>query len=262
MATVNLQPPIRPEAAPPQHDDFSLARRTFSVLSIATAAALLVANIFRLSCAPGVFQWWLLPIIVAGMAAADFLSGLIHWSADTWGSESMLFIGRRLLHPFRVHHVNPDDFLRRRFIDTNGDVAFLAIPILIAMLLLPLQGTPHIAAAVFMVAFCAIGLLTNQVHQWAHMPDPPGLVRVLQDWEIILSRGAHRQHHAPPYAANYCIATGWCNRPLSAIDFFRRLEHTVTFITGLRPRDDDEAFQAKIDTLPVPHWEKAGGRHV
>ena len=73
------------------------------------------------------------------VAAADFASGLVHWGADTWGRADLPVIGPRLLVPFRVHHVNPDDFLRRRFVDTNGDVAALAIPLLLALLRMPLE---------------------------------------------------------------------------------------------------------------------------
>lgn len=91
-------------------------------------------------------------------------------------------------------------------------------------------------------------MLTNQVHQWAHQPRPPAVVRVLQSCRLILGREAHSRHHRPPYAANYCIATGWCNRPLAAIRFFRRLERAVTILTGLRPRQDDAAFQADVET--------------
>ncbi|MBI3865840.1 MAG: carotenoid synthesis regulator CarF, partial [Planctomycetia bacterium] len=228
----------------PQHDDFSLPRRAFSIASIAIATGLLLWNIVRLASVEDLWNWWTPLVIAAGMLAADFLSGMIHWAADTWGSETMPVIGRRLLHPFRVHHVNPDDFLRRRFIDTNGDVAFLAIPVLIAALSLPAGGAWLGIPAVFVTACCAIGLLTNQVHQWAHMSRPPLVVRVLQDSGIILGRGAHRRHHTYPYAANYCISTGWCNRPLASIDFFRRLERAVTLVTGLVPRHDDDEFQS------------------
>lgn len=248
-------------AALPRHDDFSFSRRAFSVLSIAAAACLLLWNVIRLSNTTAVSPRWLPPVILGGMLAADFLSGLVHWAADTWGSETMPVIGRRLLHPFRVHHVNPDDFLRRRFIDTNGDVAFMSLPILIALLALPLENTWQVVAAVFATAFCAIGLLTNQVHQWAHMPDPPRLVRALQDWGMILGRAAHHRHHAPPYATNYCIATGWCNRPLSAIDFFRRLERAVTALCGLKPRDDEATFQSQINRALTSDSADTGGRN-
>ena len=43
-------------------------------------------------------------------------------------SETMPILGRRLLRPFRVHHVTPDDFLRRGFLTVNGDVALISIP--------------------------------------------------------------------------------------------------------------------------------------
>jgi ubiquitin-conjugating enzyme E2 variant len=157
----------------------------------------------------------------------------------------MPVIGRRFLHPFRVHHVNPADFLRRRFIDTNGDVALLMIPVLGIALALPLDGQAGLNALAFLGTFGAVGLLTNQVHQWAHMLRPPALVRLLQHYRLILTREAHARHHRPPFAANYCIATGWCNRPLAAIRFFRRLERAVTWLTGLAPQQDDVAFRAK-----------------
>ena len=53
---------------------------------------------------------------------------------------------------------------------------------------------------------------------------------------------------------NYCIATGWCNAPLTAGDAFRRLQRVVTRWTGLVPRADDEAFaetgQAAVQVGP------------
>ena len=79
------------------------------------------------------------------MTAADFASGVIHWGADTWGRDDYPVIGRRLLVPFRVHHVNPDDLLRRRFVDANGDAAFLVIPVLIALGMLPLDHSWSVA---------------------------------------------------------------------------------------------------------------------
>jgi ubiquitin-conjugating enzyme E2 variant len=232
----------------PQHDKISLSRQVFSALCVLTSAGLLVVSAVRFALTLELFPWWLPLALAAGLMAADFVSGVVHWAADTWGSTTMPLIGRRLLHPFRVHHVNPDDFLRRSFFDTNGDTAVITIPFLIVALLLPLDAVGGPFAVVFLLAFCAIGLLTNQVHQWAHMPDPPRPVRLLQDCGLILGRAAHRRHHTEPYVANYCIATGWCNRFLTAIEFFPRCERAITLLTGLTPRTDEAEFHAAHGT--------------
>lgn len=249
---------VAAEPALPRHDDFTIARRCAEAACIAAAVGLLGWHLARLASTPGIVRWWLPLAALAGALAADIVSGLIHWTADTWGSEAMPVLGRRFVRPFRVHHVNPDDFLRRNFLDTNGDVAAIVAGFLTAGLLLPLGVAWGRAAAVALVAFCAVGLPTNQVHQCAHMPRPPRLVRWLQDRHLILSRRDHLRHHRAPYAAHYCIATGWLNRPLEAIGFFRRLEDLVTSLTGIRPRSDDLAFQESVESqLVAAHTGRA-----
>jgi plasmanylethanolamine desaturase len=229
----------------PRHDEFSLGRRAAEVLAIATAVLLLAVQFVRVLEMPA-HEWWLPVVFVAGAFWADFVSGLVHWSADSWGRETLPLIGRRLLRPFRVHHVNPDDFTRRRFLDVNGDVAMIVVPFLLTMFGFPLEHEWGRMAQVFGFAFCLAGIPTNQVHQWAHMRRPPAFVRCLQRTGIILSRREHSRHHVAPFAQHYCIATGWCNRGLAAIDFFPKLERLITRLTGLQPRDDDSAFQASV----------------
>lgn len=230
----------------PAHDELSLLTRTIEVLSIVAAAGLLVTNIARLLSAREALAAWMPLTILAGVVLADFISGVVHWTADTWGSETMPVLGRRFLRPFRVHHVNPDDFLRRNFVDTNGDVCMLVIPFLLAALLIPLGSALGQLVAGIALGFCAGGMPTNQVHQWAHMPDPPGIVRWLQRSGLLLSQPQHARHHTAPYVANYCIATGWCNRALTAIRFFPAMERIVSWATGLEPRGDDHHFHVRL----------------
>src|SRR5687767_2822869 len=194
-------------------DDLTRAQRIVSSLAIAVAVGLLVACGYRLFTGVDLWQWWVPLACVGGIAAADFGSGLVHWAADTWGRDDLPVIGSRLLVPFRVHHVNPDDFVRRRFVDTNGDVAFLTVPALAGLLAVPLGTTWGGPAAVFGFALCGLGMMTNQIHQWAHMPSPPRPIRVLQDCGMVLGRAGHAAHHERPYDVHYCITTGWCNRP-------------------------------------------------
>lgn len=226
----------------PEHDVLSLRTRILEVLCIVTATGLLGYHLYRFFSAPDILNWWALFATLLGLILADFASGVIHWIADTWGSETMPVLGRRFLRPFRVHHVNPDDFLKRNFIDTNGDVAMISLPFLLLIFFIPLDNVWGQAAAAFMIAYCACALPTNQVHQWAHMSHPPGLVRWLQQRGLLLSREQHQLHHTSPFAMNYCISTGWCNHLLTAISFFPTMEWLISRLTGVQPRSDDQIF--------------------
>ncbi len=230
----------------PQHDELSWVTRGIELSCIVVAVSLLGWHGVRFARMDGLWTWWLPLVAAAGMLSADLSSGLVHWTADTWGKETMPILGRRFLRPFRVHHVNPHDFLRRDVIDTNGDVAMIVIPFLAAAFAIPLSEPWGRAAAVYLVSFCLCGLPTNQVHQWAHMTTPPRWVDWLQRRGILLSREAHARHHAAPYVVNYCITTGWCNTVLARLDFFRRLERLVTRVTGLPARGDDQAFAESV----------------
>jgi ubiquitin-conjugating enzyme E2 variant len=233
----------------PAHDAIGNLTRVAEISFIVLAATLLVANVVRAAAAGVLLRWWTPLVVVIAACAADFVSGLVHWAADTWFSETMPVLGRRFLRPFRVHHVNPDDFLRRGFADCNGDVAMLNTPILAAALVIPVATDGWAALSLALTAFAATSLPTNQVHQWAHMPVPPAPVQWLQHCELILSREDHARHHQEPYVANYCIATGWCNRWLSAVGFFPACERVITRCFGLEPRADERTFQQRMRSV-------------
>jgi ubiquitin-conjugating enzyme E2 variant len=160
--------------------------------------------------------------------------------ADTWGRETMPVLGPRFLRPFRVHHVNPEDFLRRAFVDTNGDVALMTLPLLVGVFFCPVDLVSGRLLAVLGVSLSVWSLPVNQIHQWAHMRQPPAWVGWLQTRGVMLNRQDHQRHHVAPHELNYCILTGWCNPPLAAMRFFPRVEWLVTRVTGAQPRDDAE----------------------
>jgi plasmanylethanolamine desaturase len=226
----------------PAHDEIGWGQRAFEAACIAGAAVLICIHAGRLISVKDHWSWPLIAAIATGGLFADFMSGMIHWFADTWFHETMPILGRRLLRPFRVHHVNPADFLRRSFIDTNGDVSMVCILFLLAIYACPLESAAGLWWAVFLFSSTIVAWPTNQVHQWAHMQHPPRLAGWLQRAGIILDGPSHRLHHRLPYTEYYCIATGWLNRPLTAIQFFRRLEALITWLTGLEPREDDTKF--------------------
>jgi plasmanylethanolamine desaturase len=209
---------------------------------ILLAVILLLAVTLRVSRRIDRLHWWIPVGLLIGVVVADFASGLVHWAADTWGRADMPVIGRRVLLPFRVHHVNPEDILRRSFLDANGDVAAVTVPALIGLLFVPVDNEAGQIVSVAGIGGCAIGMLTNQIHQWAHRPSPPRSVRVLQALRLVLRPGDHARHHTNPFDRHYCITTGWCNAPLEAIGFFRRLETAVAALTGIRPREDEASL--------------------
>ena len=117
---------------------------------------------------------------------------------------------------------------------------------LLTLLAVPTDSGWGAASLVFGFAFCAVGVFTNQIHQWAHTPSPPRAVRLLQDCGVLLGRVAHSAHHDRPYNGHYCITTGWCNRPLQAIEFFRRMELAITAVTRAVPRHDDRRYETQF----------------
>ena len=231
-----------------------------SAVSIAAAAVLAVAHGIRLVSEIDVSHWWIPLALVSGAVAADFSSGVVHWAADTWGRDDLPVVGPRLLVPFRVHHINPSDFVSRPFVDTNGEVALPAALTLAGAFAIPLHTGWGLFAAVFVQAFCSVGMLTNHIHQWAHRPQVSAPVRLAQRAGLILGPSAHAVHHLRPYHARYCIATGWCNAALDRMGFFRRLEALISWLTGVRPRQDDRRYEQRYRSdTSRPEVFDAGG---
>jgi hypothetical protein len=235
-------PPVVAESGPGQ-------RRLFTS-AIGLAYLLVAALVVRLVTESTLAPWWTVCAVVVGLVAADFLSGIVHWSADTWGRDDLPVIGRLLLVPFRVHHVNPDDFRTRRFVDVNGDVALVAVPILAALQTVGPDTAMSGAAVAFGLSFCTAAMLTNQIHQWAHMEAPPRAVRILQKCGLLLGPSSHAAHHLRPFDVRYCITTGWCNRPLERLRFFRTLETIVTRVTCAQPRQGDRQYEEQYGLSP------------
>ena len=251
---------VRQTVELPGHYELTRSQWIFSFLALAAAFALLAALGFRIATRADLWRWWIPVSFVAGIAVADLASGLIHWGADTWGTDDLPLIGHRLLVPFRIHHVNPDDFLRRRFIDTNGDVAAVALPVLLALNAVACETVWGAFVTVFGLGFCGIGIFTNQIHQWSHMRSPPRPIRVLQDCGLLLGREEHAKHHEGAYDVHYCITTGWCNRPLERVGAFRHLESAIAGVTGARPRCDDRRYEGRYGGPLSPPEAREHGR--
>jgi plasmanylethanolamine desaturase len=212
----------------------------FEFLSVVLAVGFIIAHLVMLSQHRLAWNAWMLLAIVIAWPAADFASGFVHWLADTWGTEKFPFLGPRFIKPFRVHHETPTSFLKCTFFDTNGDTCLIALPVLCSLWWLPTGTEWGLTILTFGVFFCAFAIPTNQIHQWAHMADPPQWVQILQRMGLILSHDKHSLHHSEPYDGYYCITTGFCNRWLERLKFFRHLEKMITSLTGITPRLEEQ----------------------
>ena len=220
-------------------DEYSAAHRALELAAIGAFASLALFLVARIVAAAGSSDLWLIGAALAtGYVIADFMSGLIHWLFDTWGSVDTPVLGRSFIRPFREHHWDEKAITRHDFIETNGNNCLASLPVLLgACFISPTTGIGIFAAAFLLFTSLSV-VATNQFHKWAHIEKPGRFVELLQKGHLILPSGHHRVHHAAPYQTHYCITTGWLNPLLSSTDFYRRMERAITTLTGAKPRKD------------------------
>jgi len=232
------------------------AAEKFWVLCVILLVPFAMCNLFIHS------TWFSIPILICGglcgILFSDFMSGLVHWAADTWGNLEWPFVGGTFIRSFREHHISPSAMCNHDWIETNGDNFMLVVLPLYLLsrkdyYLNSQDGTVplwDLFTAMFWLT-TAIGIsLTNQFHKWSHTMKPPALVTLLQRYWIILPKSNHSLHHRPAFDGYYCITTGWLNPLLDKTKFWRHAEYIVYKITGLIPREDDWKWTGLVNETP------------
>ncbi|XP_057364641.1 plasmanylethanolamine desaturase 1-like isoform X1 [Daphnia carinata] len=231
---------------------YTKGKRFQETFSVVIAVALMVIDLCYLIY---YFQLQSIGVILlsgcAGILSADFSSGLLHWAADTWGSVDLPVVGKNFIRPFREHHIDPTAITRHDFIETNGDnFMVIILPLGIMASRFSTYSSDQIAHSYawywYLFLFSVFVCVTNQIHKWSHMyTGLPNWVQCLQDCHIILPRKHHRKHHESPHETFFCITTGWLNRPLEIVKFWKILEYLVESATGQKPRADDFKWAEK-----------------
>ena len=186
--------------------------------------------------------------LIYGVVLADFISGMVHWGADTWGSVDLPYIGKAFIRPFREHHVDPTAMTRHDFCETNGDNFLAVTPTAVWYIYTFFTADTEFLIQNYrfelsMFSLAIFLVFTNQIHKWSHIYyGLPAGVEWLQKLHIILPRTHHRIHHIAPHETYFCITTGWLNWPLEKIKFFPTLEWIIEAITGVPPRRDDRMW--------------------
>jgi hypothetical protein len=158
--------------------------------------------------------------LVLGWLAADFIGGVLHYVED----RQMLpaFLDRHIGLPNRLHHVDPKGVARDpNFLRRNSTTIAAALPVIAAMYWLT-------GPSPFWVAAAAGGLMSYEVHRWAHAPRlAPTWARVLQDIGMFQSPKHHAVHHRPPHDRYFCILSDWLNPVLEAVGLWRWLDRVA-----------------------------------
>lgn len=220
-----------------------------AVCAFAATCAAIAWRLVPLLAAPG--RWSALGAAAGlGYLLADLVSGLIHWTGDTWFREQTPIIGRSFIHPFREHHRDPLAITRHGFLEVNGSNCLALLPLLLPTFALGAGHAPGapIPAACFQgtaLFFSLATFATNQFHKWAHEPGPvPRMVRLLQRSSLILSPAHHQAHHRAPHRQAYCVTVGWVNPLLDRLQLFDRLERSIR--RGRRALADVDAVTLDI----------------
>ena len=226
----------------------SSTHRAVEIGAIVVFGLLTAYLCLRLAATTHASQLWIVALAaLAGYVGADFVSGVVHWTFDTWGTTDTPVLGNSFIGPFREHHRDPMSITDHGFIETNGNSCVAAAPILGGACLVPLHTALGVFATTFLLVM-GLGLFaTNQFHKWAHVERPGRMVVALQRLRLILPSEHHRVHHAAPHETHYCITTGWINPLLATTGFFGRAERLVTGLTGVEPRAGQDRCWESVD---------------
>lgn len=177
--------------------------------------------------------WTIVLAVPGGWILSDFISGLIHWLCDTYGTEKTPIVGEAMIRPFRMHHIYPRDITTHNLVITIGNTCIVTVPALSIFLILMLRENPGPASSIASVTFAVTSfgtVMTNQFHKWAHLEEIGPWMKIFQKMGIILSPAHHDVHHVAPHLSHYCITHGWMDYFLEKIKFFRGLEAGLEFV--------------------------------
>ncbi|RNA29663.1 transmembrane protein -like [Brachionus plicatilis] len=233
---------------------YTKLKRAFEYSALMLSIPLIFFNLYFFFFYFDIRKWYFIfPAAIGGILTADFLSGIVHWAADSYGSVDMFLIGKNLLRNFREHHIDPTAITRHDFVETNGDNFAVIIPALgyIAYQFLSnsveqimLDYNWHM----YLFLLSVFVTLTNQFHKWSHTYfGLPRYITILQDMHVILPRIHHRVHHVTPHDTYFCITTGWLNYPLEKIKFWPTMENMIFKLSGIKPRSDDMKWALKTE---------------
>lgn len=163
----------------------------------------------------------------------DVISGLVHWTEDSFWTETTPVLGRWIVQPNVLHHRDGSAFLRNNWLQSSWDLLATGILILLAAWF---AGTLTWHVWLFVV----VGVNANQIHKWSHMHPSriPPAVRLLQRCRILQSASDHAAHHRADKNSAYCVITPFANVLLDHLGLWRALDGLLVQIHSAPRRGD------------------------
>ena len=171
----------------------------------------------------------LISIMIAYLCS-DFLTGLLHFLLDNFGSTTAFWIGPNLIKPFREHHNDPKSILEHDFLEVNGNSCLMGLVVLTLFITFTEISASNLYVLSFTLSLILFMVLTNQIHKWSHLNYPPYLIDRLQKYNLILNPNHHNIHHSYPFNKYYCITNGWLNPLLTQLNFFEKFKQLIITI--------------------------------
>lgn len=226
--------------------NYSKSFRFFEIISLIVFVLTWLFNFYRALALEFFDPITLFSSLILSWLLADFISGLVHWFADTWGTSKWPVVGPTLIRSFREHHVDAQAITRHDFIETNGASALVCLPFLIALSCVDILNIKFMSLFVLFFTFWI--LLTNQFHKWSHEEGQSKIVSFFQSCGVILSVDNHLRHHKDAHDQYYFITSGCLNNIFKRKQFFL-IENLISKVTGLKPREDDTYYLSEINTV-------------
>jgi len=162
----------------------------------------------------------------------DFVSGLVHWAEDTFGTETVPLIGRWIVEPNVLHHRDGCAFTRNNWLQSSWDL------LVVGVLILGLAWLVDVFSWQVWL-FVIVGINANQIHKWNHVPPAqvPTWVRVLQRIHVLQSSAHHVAHHRGEKNSHYCVITPVLNPLLDRVRFWGALDGLIPASAAPRRAD-------------------------
>lgn len=165
---------------------------------------------------------------ILSLLIADFISGLIHWAQDSYGTPSTPILGRFVKYSYQ-HHADPRDLTKKKWGRPNN----ISLIIILGMTVF-FYYLGWFNWIIGMVIVLAINM--NEFHKWLHQNHSERfkIVTILQKMNVLQNPKIHAVHHTYDNNTDYCFITNYLNPLLNFIKFWDRMELIIYKISGIK----------------------------